>query len=135
MNRFFQHKKIKRGEKGFTFAELLAAMLFTAIVIPIALEGIAVANRASVYAERKLTATRLAERMLNEMVITDTWSTVTKGDVFENEFANYRWRLEREYWNQGSMTALHMYVFFTVQGIEYSVVISTLVSDEEEEAS
>ncbi len=121
---------VRKGQQGFTFAELLAAMVFTAIVIPIALEGIAIANRASVYAERKIHATRLAEQLLNEAIITENWKTTATQGVFENEWSNYRWRLNTQIWD-GDIMELQAAVFFPVQNREYFVQISTLVDNSE----
>ena len=45
---------------AFTFAEVLAALLFMAIVIPVAMQGVQVANRAGVAAQRKTVAIQLA---------------------------------------------------------------------------
>src|SRR5437899_934923 len=59
---------------AFTLAEVLAALLFMAIVIPVALEGMHVASRAGSVAVRKREAARVAERLLNESIITTNWS-------------------------------------------------------------
>src|SRR2546429_9589111 len=59
---------------AFTLAEVLAALLFMAIVIPVALEGMHVATRAGSVAVRKREAARVAERILNESIITTNWN-------------------------------------------------------------
>ena len=45
-------------QAGFTFAEILASMMFVAIVVPVALHGIALANKAEIAADRKVEASR-----------------------------------------------------------------------------
>ena len=60
-------------KRGFTFIEVLVAMLFMAIVIPVAVRALTVSNRAGVVAERKRVAMRLADTVLTESVITDSW--------------------------------------------------------------
>jgi type II secretory pathway pseudopilin PulG len=60
----------RRREAGFTLAEVLAALVFMAIVIPVAVQGIRVANLAGQVADRKEEASRVAERILNEIVVT-----------------------------------------------------------------
>lgn len=121
-------RSTKKNERGFTFAELLAAMLFTALVIPIALEGIHLANRTSVYSERKITATRLAENKLNELVATQTWNQSTQQGQFEN-FAAYRWELITEPWAMDDMTQLTIIVYFPVQSSEFHIQVSTLIDE------
>ena len=60
-------------KRGFTLAETLAAMLFMAIVIPVAVRGVMLANRAGVVAERKRVAAELADRLLVETIVTQQW--------------------------------------------------------------
>src|SRR5882762_4963509 len=50
---------------GFTLAEVLAALLFMAIVIPVAVQGLHIASRAGSVSERKAVGARIAERKLN----------------------------------------------------------------------
>ena len=56
---------IDRGRAGFTLAEVLAALLFMAIVIPVAVQGLQIASRAGSVSERKALGARLAESKLN----------------------------------------------------------------------
>lgn len=121
-------RSTQKNERGFTFAELLAAMLFTALVIPIALEGIHLANRASVYSERKITATRLAENKLNELVATNTWNQSSRQGQFER-FTAYRWEVMTEPWTIDDMTQLTIIVYFPVQSSEFYIQISTLIDE------
>ena len=54
---------VKRRRAAFTLAEVLAALLFMAIVIPVALEGLRIASLAGQVGERKAAAARVAERV------------------------------------------------------------------------
>src|SRR5215813_10470256 len=63
----------KRFRSGFTLAEVLAALVFMAILIPVALEGLSIASRAGEVAVRKSEAGLVAERVLNESVVTTNW--------------------------------------------------------------
>ncbi len=65
-----------RSRAGFTFAEVLAALVFMAIVIPVVMQGISIANRAGVGAERKEIAVQLAANMLNQLSISNLWQTL-----------------------------------------------------------
>jgi type II secretory pathway pseudopilin PulG len=117
---------------AFTFVEILAALLFLALVVPAIVGALGVANRASVAAERSALAGELAQNKLNEFLVGDTWQNppFTNGD-FEGAYPGYRWEMTQESWtgdpvNTG-MTALHVDVHYTVQGEDRTVRLSTLV--------
>ena len=63
----------RKDSRGFTLVETLAAMLFMAIVIPVAVRGVMLANRAGVVAERTRVAAQLADTLLTETVVTESW--------------------------------------------------------------
>jgi Tfp pilus assembly protein PilV len=70
--------------QAFTLAEVLAAMLFLAIVIPAAVEALHVASLAGEVAARKGAAARVADRILNESLVTTNWNNGTQsGTVTE----------------------------------------------------
>ena len=114
---------------AFTLAEVLAALLFMAIVIPAAVEGLHVASLAGTVAERKGEAARVARRVLTETLVT-TNSTVQSGNLTEGQ-REFRWTMRSEPWNQDPyqnvMRQVSIEVFFTAQNREYSVRMSTLV--------
>ncbi len=118
---------VRLGKRGFTLAEVLAAVAFMAIVIPVAVHGIQIANLAGQVAERKSAASRLADRLLNEMVITDQWKTTAQnGSVQEGPY-RYRWQLKSEPWDKDSLRQISILVTFAVQGQDYDVRLGTLV--------
>ncbi len=117
---------------GFTFIEILAALLFLAILVPAVVTGLALSNRLSVFSERSAAASELAENKLNELLIDDAWesSGETRGD-FGKDWPGYRWEMQQPAWagdTVNPMTELTMQVFFMVQGREHSVRLTTLVS-------
>ena len=74
----------RRGVDAFTLAEVLAALVFMAIVIPVALQGLQIASRAGTVAERKREAARVAERVLNESIVTTNYvQAVSSGTVLD----------------------------------------------------
>ena len=119
---------VKRACAGFTLAEVLAALLFIAIVIPVAVQGLRIASRAGVLSERKAVGARLAENKLNELIVTGQWqSTAQRGNI-EEGLQSYPWRLEAEPWREdGAMRLVTVYVTVPVQGQGYEVHVSTLV--------
>ena len=116
---------------GFTLAEVLAALLFMAIVIPAAIEGMHIASLAGTVAERKGEAARVAQRLLTENLVTTNWNqAVQTGNLTEGQ-REFRWTIQNDLWsqdpNQNVMRLLTVEVFFTAQNREYSVRMSTLL--------
>ena len=118
----------KRPSAGFTLAEVLAALLFLAIVIPAAIEAMHVATLAGAVAARKGAAARVAEKVLNQSIVLTNWNggmqsgTVTEGAV------DYRWKLTQQTWTENDFQLLTAEVTFSAQGKDYGVKISTLAT-------
>lgn len=132
---------------GFTLIEVLAALLLMAIVIPVTVSGMHIASRAGEVAERKSVAMRIAERLINEVVVTKQWSQGAQSGVEQAGPYSFRWAMHDESWTQlstlnqaynsvnGINTAvvnpntihqLSVDVYYLVQGREYSVHLATL---------
>ncbi len=124
-------RTVLRQVDGFTFPEVLAAMLLAAAVIPVALKGISIANRVSVLAERQAIAIHLAEGHLNELVVTEQWQSTSAKGSFGSEWSDYRWILVKENWGEDNLYLLTVIVYFPVQGREQYIRLSTLVEMEE----
>jgi hypothetical protein len=119
----------RAGLPAFTFAEVLAALVFMAIVIPVAMQGLQIANRAGVVAERKDTAVQLADRLLNEVIATTNWSNVGQSGVLRQKGREFQWRMLNEAWTENAMRLISIEVTYTVQNREYRVLLSTLVKE------
>ena len=117
-----------RGVNAFTLAEVLAALLFMAIVIPVALQAMRVASRAGVLAERKREAARVAEKILNESIVTTNWNKSALSGTIQEADREYRWQLRNESWSESNMRLLSVEVDFPVQGEDHSVKMSTLAN-------
>jgi prepilin-type N-terminal cleavage/methylation domain-containing protein len=114
--------------RGFTLAEILAALMLMAIIIPVAMEGMSVASRIGVLGQRKAAAMRVAERVLNELIIEgQTQQTSASGTTAEGE-TNYPWTMRSQTWSEDAMLEMTVTVTFTVQGNEYDVSTSTLIA-------
>src|SRR6476659_3438755 len=88
------------NEGAFTLAEVLAAMLFMAIVIPVAVQGLRIASLAGEVAERKSQAARIAESvLLDNLISTNSRSTSLDGVTVEGT-REFRWTLRNEEWAQ-----------------------------------
>lgn len=119
----------KRPASGFTLVEVLAALVFMAIVIPVAMEGLRVANLSGQVAERKGSAAQLADRLLNEMIVTSQWKeSVQRGTVVEGPY-QYRWQMRNEPWDKEAIRLVSIQVTFAIQGRDYDVRLSTLLDN------
>src|SRR5580700_3456641 len=87
----------RRMEAGFTLAEVLAALLFLAIVIPTAVEVLHVASLAGEVAARKSEAARVADRVLSESIVTTNWSGRQGGTISEG-ILDFRWTVTSQNW-------------------------------------
>jgi type II secretory pathway pseudopilin PulG len=112
---------------GFTLAEVLAALAFLAILIPVVVECLTIASRAGEVAERKAQAARVAANVLNESIVTTNWAQSSQNGTVEDGTQQYKWTLESDPWNQDPMRVLTVDVKYSVQGKDYSVQLSTLV--------
>lgn len=122
--------KTSRDHAGFTFVEILAAMMFLAILIPTVLGALAISNRAGVMAERSAVAMQLAENRLNELLVDGTWKTGATGGEFGQEWPGYRWEMTNTTWPEDTMSELTVTVYFQVQGRDQSVQLTTIASEE-----
>jgi type II secretory pathway pseudopilin PulG len=123
----------KANTAGFTLAEVLAALVFMAILIPVALEGLSIASRAGEVAVRKSEAALVAERVLNESIVTTNWNQSGQSGVTRQNGREFRWSLRNDAWNhdpsQNVMRLLSVDVEFSAQGQTYSVHLSTLADN------
>jgi type II secretory pathway pseudopilin PulG len=121
--------KSSAAKAGFTLAEVLAALLFMAIVIPVALEGLRIASHAGQVAERKAVAARVGESILAQHAsATGMNQSLQNGSVMEKQVA-YEWRLESRASELGNLRELTVEVVFPVQDREHVVRLTTLVKD------
>ena len=120
---------MNHDHRGFTFVEMLAAMAFLGILIPVVVSALMVSNRAAGVAERSTIAMQLGENRLGEMMLAEAWSSESSRGDFGADWPGYRWEMKQADWNAGAMTELTLEVFFQVQGREHEVRLSTLVNE------
>lgn len=122
-------------ERGFTFVEILAAMLFMALVIPVTFEGVTLANRVGSAAARRRVAVQLADRMLNEAIVTESWRTGDQSGDFTETHPGFRWELTVTDWDEDTQQVITLRVYYKVQEQEQSAELSTLAPAEEAAAT
>ena len=122
--------RISHLASAFTLAEVLAALLFLAIVIPTAVEALHVCALAGEVAARKGAAARIADRILNESLVTTNWTGSGQSGTSSEGGLDFPWTLSVQNWPpaQGSLQLLTAQVNFLAQGRNYSVTLSTLAT-------
>ena len=116
-----------RRTAGFTLVEVLAALLFLAIVIPTAVQALHVATLTGEVAARKSVAARVADRILNESLVTTNWSNGTQNGTAGEGTQEFRWTLSSRNWSAEALQLVTVEVKYSVQAQDYSVQLSTLV--------
>ena len=124
--KFATHSRRRRS--AFTLAEVLAALLFLAIVIPAALEALHIASLAGEVAARKGAAGRVAENVLNQSIVLTNWSSGNLSGTETEGAQDYQWTVTSQDWMQNTMQLVTAEVKFTAQGHDYSVKLSTLAN-------
>lgn len=122
--------RAKRALQAFTLAEVLAAMLFMAIVIPIAIQGMRIASLAGEVSQRKIVAARIGNKVLNEMKVTGQLRAANQNGVVQEGGLSYNWSVRSQIWTQDTtypMTLVTMTVTYPAQGRSYEVHLSTLI--------
>lgn len=102
-----------------------------AILLPVVMQGLVLANRASVIAERKRTAVHLGNSLLTELIATDQWQYAGSSGNFSPDHEQYEWELVQSVWAQDDMEQLTMIVTFPIQGQRHQISLTTLVEDDQ----
>jgi len=119
---------VTRHAPGFTLAEVLAALLFLAIVIPAAVEALHVATLSGEVAVRKGEAARIADRVLNESLVLTNWNTGTQSGTVSEGGQDFRWTLTSQNWPVDALQLVTVNVKYAAQGRDFSVQFSTLAN-------
>ena len=117
-----------RRRGGFTLAEVMAALLFLAIVIPTAVEAIRVASLAGEVATRKAAAMRVADAVLNQSLVMTNWVNGPQNGTQGEGLQQYDWTVSSESWSVDTMQVVTAEVKYSAQGKQYSVKMSTLAA-------
>jgi type II secretory pathway pseudopilin PulG len=121
----------KRARRAFTLAEVLAAMLFMAIVIPVAVQGLRTASLAGEVGQRKVVAARIGNKILNELKVTGQLLNSSRSGIVTENGIKYNWSVHNQNWTEDPTTPMSLAtlkVTFAAQGRNYDVNLSTLLS-------
>jgi len=136
------HTSRRTGKLAFTLAEVLAALMLMAIVVPVAIEALHTANLAGEVAQRKAIAARLGDRLLTDNIVAQQWNqTVQNGNESVGPY-QFNWTIRNDPWNPNTtgpagvngstinsagVHELSVDVNFMAQNKNYSVHLSTLI--------
>jgi hypothetical protein len=98
-----------------------------AIVIPVAVEGVRIANLAGQVGLRKTAAARVAERVLNELTLTGGIQSAGQRGRMREGILEFEWTTESSSWTDSRMRLVTVQVVYQVQGRDYDVRLSTLL--------
>jgi type II secretory pathway pseudopilin PulG len=118
-------------QNGFTFVEILAALTFMAILVPVLVSALTLANRTAEIADRTSTAMQLGENQLSQLLIGNNWQSAGGSGDFGASWPGYQWKVDQTPWpqdNNNAMIQLTMHVTFPVQGSQREIQLTTLVS-------
>ncbi len=123
--------RTRNNRQAFTLAEVLAALVFMAILIPVAIQALNVASRAGESAVRRGEAALVADSILNQMIVTTNWNQAVQTGTVRQGFRDFHWTLRNEPWskdpNATTIRQLTIEVTYPVQGIGHAVKLSTLI--------
>ena len=82
--------------RAFTLAEVLAAMMFMAIVIPVAMQGLRIASLAGEVGQRKIVAARIGNKIMNELKVTGQLQNSSQSGVVTEGGLPYKWSVRNQ---------------------------------------
>lgn len=116
---------------GFTFIELLATIVFLGIIMPVAMRSIGLCTRLGGQSRKQIEAASLARTKLTELTCTGDWQSGEKSGDFGEDWPGYRWDTTVSSWSESEVSQLELKVTWTSQGRERSVILTTLVFEED----
>jgi prepilin-type N-terminal cleavage/methylation domain-containing protein len=124
-------RSARRRHSGFTLAEVLAALLLLAIVIPVALQGLRVASMAGEVGQRKVIATRIGNKVINELKVTQQLQNTSQNGTVQDHGISYHWSVKNQAWTEDTasqMIQATVTVDYSIQGRKYNVRLTTLIA-------
>ena len=121
-----------RRQGGFTFAELLATVVLIGIIMPVAMQTIALCTRLGGLSRKETEAASLARTRLTELTTSDEWQSSGKAGDFGSDWPGYRWTADVSNWTDSVVSQVDVTVHWQSQGLDRSLTLSTLAYAEEE---
>jgi prepilin-type N-terminal cleavage/methylation domain-containing protein len=131
---------------GFTLVEVLAALALMAAVLPVVVRGMGLASMGGEVAQRKAIAMRVAERVLNETIVTGRWNMSSQQSSEQVGNLQLKYTVRNEPWsslssavgintanglnqsfvNQNNLHVISVDVSYPVRGQTFAVHLSTI---------
>ena len=129
-----RRNKIVKGRRhgGFTFVELLATVVLIGIIMPVAMQTIALCTRLAGLSRKETEAASLARTKLTELTASDDWQNSGRAGDFDSDWPGYRWTAEVSNWTDAVVSQVDVTVHWQSQGLARSVTLSTLAYAEDE---
>jgi prepilin-type N-terminal cleavage/methylation domain-containing protein len=118
-------------KKGFTLMEILATIALIALILPVAMKGIALATSVASDSKMKQQAIHLAQNQLAEILIEEEWQDSSQSGEFSDDDSAYRWEMNTSEWSESGLKQIDLTVSWDHRGRENNVTLSTLVYNAE----
>ncbi|MEY3607524.1 MAG: hypothetical protein RLZZ447_312 [Verrucomicrobiota bacterium] len=115
------------ARRAFTLVEVLASLMLIALVVPVAMEAMAVASRAGELGRRKAAAVRVGERVLGELLVEGQLATGASSGVAQEGPFEYPWTVRVENWPEDALQLATVTVTFSLRGTAQEIALSTLL--------
>jgi prepilin-type N-terminal cleavage/methylation domain-containing protein len=115
------------ARRAFTLVEVLASLMLIALVVPVAMEAMAVASRAGELGRRKAAAVRVGERVLGELLVVGQLATGASSGVAQEGPFEYPWSVRVENWPEDALQQATVTVTFALRGTTQEIALSTLL--------
>ncbi|MCM8757298.1 MAG: type II secretion system GspH family protein [Candidatus Omnitrophica bacterium] len=117
----------KKNKTGFTFVEVMAALTFVAILLPVALKGISLTSSLVAEIKRREQALSLAQNLMTEIISPfSSQATSHQGD-FSPEFPEYRWKVEILDREEPGVKEVRVTVSWTAKAKDLEISLTTLI--------
>ena len=117
----------RSARRAFTLVEVLASLMLIALVVPVAMEAMAVASRAGELGQRKAAAVRVGERVLGELLAEGQLATGASSGVAQEGPFEYPWSVRVENWPEDALQQATVTVTFSVRGTAQEIALATLL--------
>lgn len=116
---------------GFTLIEVMAAILFVAIILPTAMRGISLATSMISDASKSRLAVMLAEQKICEILLEDNLAASSQSGDFDGDYDGFNWSCTTEATDIASLTELNLTVTWRHREYERSLTLTTFVYEQE----
>jgi prepilin-type N-terminal cleavage/methylation domain-containing protein len=117
---------------GFTFAELLATVVLIGIIMPVAMQTIALCTRLGGLSRKETEAASLARAKLTELIASKDWQSGSKQGDFGSDWPGYHWTNDVGTWTDSIVNEITLTVHWQSQGRDREITLASLVYAEDE---